>query len=229
LTLATLMALGLTSMGEPLVIVDYVAPPECATLAVFQQLVRAELAREADPNRTWRIAVTIRHEAEFIGTLDTGSGTREIHASTCDEITAALVTIVAMAPPPVPKTPLLPEPATRLVPPVPMAPAAMLHSSPRLASPTLLGIGVATAAVGIAAALFGIFRLVAAPTTTEVCPLAAACPGSGPDALSIASVAAGAGFAAGGLVMSILGLRRTPLSVAGGPTGSLGVSARVTF
>ena len=98
--------------GELPVIVTYVAPPECATASAFQVLVRVEVNRTPNPERPWRFSVAIRHEDDFVGSLKTEAGVREIRAATCDELTAALATIIAVAQPQLPLTlpPLPPLP-----------------------------------------------------------------------------------------------------------------------
>ncbi len=229
------------------VIVSYAAPAECATADAFQQLVATQVARERNPDRPWRFAVTIRHERDYIGTLEIEGGTRELRASSCDEVTAALATIIAMAqpplraapPPPAPPPPAPPPPAPRtpvavaVVPSVVQVPSAPTTATrrdeTRMASPTLLGVGIAIATVGIAAIPFGVLHIVTADAATAACPAAPSCRGQSADGTGIAIIGAGAGLAVGGLVVSVLGLRRKHVSVEAGPIGSTGATVTVTF
>ncbi len=89
--------------------VAYAAPPECAQSAAFQELLSAEIARTPNPDRPWRFTVTIHHDGDYAGTLKTETGVRELRAPTCDEVTAALALVIAMAQPelPAPKPPVV--------------------------------------------------------------------------------------------------------------------------
>ena len=218
-------------------IVSYTAPAECATADAFQKLVATQVARERNPNRPWRFSVTIRRERDYTGTLKTEGGTRELRASSCDEVTAALATIIVMAQPqlsvaapssppplPAPRTPVAAPTASSVTPTSPTR-----RDETRMASPTLLGVGVAMAAVGLAAIPFGVLHIVTADAVTQGCPAAQTCQPQGIDRTAIAIIGVGAGLAAGGLVMSVLGLRRKHFSVEGGPIGSAGATVAVTF
>ena len=103
------------------VIVAYEAPAVCANASAFKELVAAEVAHNPNPARPWRFTVSIRHDAEFVGTLTTEGGTREIRASTCDEVTASLATIIALAEPELPVAHATPMPAIEVVPPPPLS------------------------------------------------------------------------------------------------------------
>ncbi len=98
-----------------------------------------------------------------------------------------------------------------------------------MASPTLLGVGIGTATVGVAAILFGVRHIATADAATSACPATASCQPRGADDTGIAIIGAGAGLAVGGLVMSVLGLQRKRVSIERGPIGSTGATVTVTF
>ena len=102
------------------VVVEYAAPPECASNEAFHALLSAQLAQTSNPDRPWRFSVTIRHESDYVGVLKTETGSRELRAPTCDEVTAALSLVIAMAQPELPAPP--PPPITPPPPPPPIEP-----------------------------------------------------------------------------------------------------------
>ena len=84
------------------VVVEYTAPtPECASSEAFQALVNTEIARSPRLDRNWRFAVRIlRRDSIYEGTLTAESGAeRTITAARCDDVTAALAVIIAVAEP----------------------------------------------------------------------------------------------------------------------------------
>ena len=90
------------AQGEPPILVEYSAPvPECPSSEAFQTLVRAEMAPSSRVERTWRFALRIRRipDGRYEGTLTTETGVRQVTASRCDEVTASLAMIIAMAEP----------------------------------------------------------------------------------------------------------------------------------
>jgi hypothetical protein len=118
------------AQGERPILVEYSAPtPDCASSEAFQKLLRAETARSSDVEHAWRFALRIRliPDGRYEGTLTTETGVRQVTASRCDEVTASLAVITAMAEPspdvPTPTTPPA-GPAPAPAPPLP-APAAI--------------------------------------------------------------------------------------------------------
>jgi hypothetical protein len=102
------------------VVVGYEAPAECASAEAFQVLLAIEIARSPAPDRPWRFSVVIRRQPDsYAGTLTTESGARTVTAARCDDVTAALALIVAMA-----------EPATAAPPPPPPAPPVPMEVAP---------------------------------------------------------------------------------------------------
>jgi hypothetical protein len=123
-TMITFLALAFEASAwaqqERPVVVGYEAPPECASAEAFQVLLAIEIARSPNPDRPWRFSVVIRRQADsYAGTLTTESGVRTVTATRCDDVTAALALIVAMA-----------EPATEAPPPPPSAPPVPLEVAP---------------------------------------------------------------------------------------------------
>lgn len=108
------------------VVVGYEAPPECASAEAFQVLLSIEIARSPNPARPWRFSVVIRRQpGSYAGTLTTETGVRTVTATRCDDVTAALALIVALAEP-APEAPPPPPPAPPVplqIAPVPIAPA----------------------------------------------------------------------------------------------------------
>lgn len=102
------------------VVVEYVAPPECASSEAFHALLSAQLAQTSNPDRPWRFSITIRHDDDYVGELKTETGSRELRAPTCDEVTAALSLVIAMAQPELPAPPP-PPPDPPPPPPTPIA------------------------------------------------------------------------------------------------------------
>ncbi len=100
------------------VVVEYVAPAECASVEAFQALLTAQVGSTPRTERTWRFAVSITHADDaYIGRVKTEAGERELHAQTCDEVAAALSLVIAMATPPDPPAPPTPPPPPmRIVP-----------------------------------------------------------------------------------------------------------------
>lgn len=99
------------------VVVAYTAPPECASAEAFHALLAAEISRTPNADRPWRFSITIRHEGDYVGTLETEMSTRELRAPTCDDVTAALALVIATA------EPSLPPPPRSAPPPPPPPPA----------------------------------------------------------------------------------------------------------
>jgi hypothetical protein len=121
--LAVLAVAPRASADDP-VIVEYVAPPECASVEAFRALLTAQIARMPNPDRTWRFSVRVVHADDaYVGRVTTETGTRELHAQTCDEVVSALALVIAMAAPtttpPTPPPPSSPPPPPTLPPPPP--------------------------------------------------------------------------------------------------------------
>lgn len=85
--------------GESPASLEYVAPtPDCVSNDAFQALVKAEIARLPSSDRDRRLSVRIvQHEGLYAGTLTTETGVRQVTAGRCDEVTASLAMIIAMA------------------------------------------------------------------------------------------------------------------------------------
>jgi hypothetical protein len=112
------------------VVVQYVAPPECAPSGAFHALVAADVARAGNPDRSWRFWATIsQRDSEYVGTLETETGKRELSAPTCDQLTEAMAFVIATAESPVP----LPALAAQEPPPAAAAPPPAL--APTYAGP----------------------------------------------------------------------------------------------
>ena len=95
------------------VIIEYSAPPECASTEAFDALVRAQLAPHV---RSWRFVVTVRRESDWVATIESSSSTRELHAATCDDVVAAAALVIATAAPEAPHDappPIAPPPPPR--------------------------------------------------------------------------------------------------------------------
>ena len=107
------------------VVISYTAPDACADASAFRALVTAQLARASNPDRPWRFEVTIRNEGDFVATLKTETGSRELRAPTCDDVTAALAIVIATSQPdlPSPSLPPPPPPPPSLSPPTPLSPS----------------------------------------------------------------------------------------------------------
>ncbi len=118
------------------VVIAYVAPSECASNEAFRALVSAQVARTPNPARPWRFSVTIRHDGDYVGSLKTETGSRELRAPTCDDVTAALSLVIAMAEPdlPLPK-PTPPPRVPQTLPPPPPRPPPPPIAFARSASP----------------------------------------------------------------------------------------------
>ena len=125
------VALAQSDPGARPVIVQYVAPPECASNEAFQILLKTEIARSPNPARPWRFSVRIlRQPGSYEGTLTTETGIRQVTASRCDDVTSAFAVIIAMAepepspeaapPPPPPPLPPPPPPEAIAPPPPPV-------------------------------------------------------------------------------------------------------------
>jgi hypothetical protein len=126
--LGILYAPRVVAAGEAIhpVVVQYVAPPGCATSGAFQALVAADVARAGNPDRSWRFSVTIRQrDSEYLGTVATETGQSELCAPTCDELTEAMAFVIATAESPVP----LPALAAPEAPPAAAAPTRVLAPS----------------------------------------------------------------------------------------------------
>jgi hypothetical protein len=116
-----------SAQSERPVILAYEAPPGCASLEAFQELLGTEIARAPNPDRPWRFSVRIQREGDtYEGTLTTESGVRTMTSARCDDLTSAFAVIVAVAdaggisPPPPSPTPVAVPPLAS--PPRPAAP-----------------------------------------------------------------------------------------------------------
>jgi len=81
---------------------EYVAPtPDCVSNDAFQALVKAEIARFPSSDRDRRLSVRIvQQDGLYAGTLTTETGAvRTITAARCDDVTAAVAVIIAVAQP----------------------------------------------------------------------------------------------------------------------------------
>ncbi|HEY1955095.1 MAG TPA: hypothetical protein VGH28_05770 [Polyangiaceae bacterium] len=107
-----------SARAEGPVVVSYTAPPECASAEAFHALLANEIARTPNPDRPWRFSVSITHEGDYVGTLETEASTRELRAPTCDDVTAALALVIATA------EPTLPAPGPPPITPIVQAPRA---------------------------------------------------------------------------------------------------------
>lgn len=90
------------AQDERPVVVEYTAPtPECASSEAFQALVKIAIAGSPRPDRNWRFAVRIqRRDNVYEGTLAAETGAvRTITATRCEDVTAALAVIIAVAEP----------------------------------------------------------------------------------------------------------------------------------
>lgn len=80
---------------------DYVAPADCASADAFVSAVQERLAdRQVASADRRQFRVRIAHDrGQYIGALETSaaSSTRDVTASTCDEVVRALVVFVALA------------------------------------------------------------------------------------------------------------------------------------
>lgn len=91
------------AQGESPASLEYVAPtPDCVSNDAFQGLVKAEIARFPSSDRDRRLSVRIvQQDGLYAGTLNTETGAvRTITAARCDDVTAALAVIIAVAEPP---------------------------------------------------------------------------------------------------------------------------------
>lgn len=116
------------AQGEPPILVEYSAPSECASNETFQTLLRAEMARSLDVEHAQRFMLRIRRfpDGHYEGRLATEGAVRQVIASRCDEVTASMAMIIAMAEPSAdvsaPSTALA-GPAPTTAPPLPPAAA----------------------------------------------------------------------------------------------------------
>jgi hypothetical protein len=136
-----LASAGHARAGLPIV-VEYSAPPECASVEAFQALLSVQVSPRAD--RRWRFIVNVRREGDYVATITTSAVTRELRAPTCDDAVAAAVMVIAVAspdedPPPPPPPPTMVAPV--VAPPVapvalePVAPVAPLLTRERTNAP----------------------------------------------------------------------------------------------
>ncbi|HEY1958800.1 MAG TPA: hypothetical protein VGH28_24465 [Polyangiaceae bacterium] len=124
---AAVLALATTvvapARAETPVVIEYSAPPECASDEAFEALVRSELAPHV---RAWRFVVTIRHDdsgADWLATIGMSTATRELRAPTCDDVVAAAALVIATAAPEGP--PVTSPPPAPAPPPPPVAIASV--------------------------------------------------------------------------------------------------------
>jgi hypothetical protein len=90
---------------ERLLIGEYVAPTRgCPSSDAFQALLRAEIARFRTSELEWQFSVRIVQQGDlYAGTLTPATGgVRTITATRCDDVTAALAVIIAVAEPSTP-------------------------------------------------------------------------------------------------------------------------------
>src|SRR5580704_12036857 len=91
-------AIASPAAADDPVVVEYVAPPECASTEAFHALLAAQIARLPAVDRTWRFSVRIVHvDDAYVGRIQTETGTRELHAQTCDAVVSAIALVIAMA------------------------------------------------------------------------------------------------------------------------------------
>jgi hypothetical protein len=97
---------GVARAEEPRpVIVEYVAPspPECASPEAFRSLLTADVERGPNARDGGHFSVRVRRtEDGYAGVVSSETGTRTVHARTCDETTAAVARVIAGADPGVP-------------------------------------------------------------------------------------------------------------------------------
>jgi hypothetical protein len=99
------------------ILVEYVTPAECPSPDAFSEMVREEIARAPSVDRSWRFSVRFAPTADgYVGILKTESGERTLSGPTCENVAAALATVIAIAAPP-------PEPALPVAPPARAEPA----------------------------------------------------------------------------------------------------------
>ncbi len=109
------------------VIIEYSAPPECASTEAFDALVRAQLAPHV---RSWRFVVTVRRESDWVATIESSSTTRELHAASCDDVVAAAALVIATAAPEAPHDATPPPPPPLPPPPPEIAPIRIQGPDP---------------------------------------------------------------------------------------------------
>jgi hypothetical protein len=123
------LAASARAQGERPILFEYSAPtPECPTSEAFQTLLRAEMARSSDVEHAFHFALRIRRipDGRYEGTLTTETGVRQLKASRCDELTASLAVILAVAE----ASASGPAPSTR-----PAGPASAPAPAPALPAP----------------------------------------------------------------------------------------------
>ncbi len=120
-TVAVALTTRVARADDP-VVISYVAPNACASPEAFRALVGAQVGRTPNPDRPWRFEVVIRNDGDYVGTLKTENGLRELRAPTCDEVTAALALVIAMSEPELPSTPPPPSPTLSPSPPPSLTP-----------------------------------------------------------------------------------------------------------
>ena len=114
-------SVSLSARADLPVIIEYSAPPECASTEAFDALVRTQLAPHV---RSWRFVVTVRRESDWVASIESSSATRELHAASCDDVVAAAALVIATAapeapreaPPPPEQPPPAPPPRAELAP-----------------------------------------------------------------------------------------------------------------
>lgn len=125
------------AQGDQPVIVEYVAPPECASSLAFQVLLETQVARFSNPGRTWRWSVRIRRkDGLYEGTVASEDGAHTATATRCDDVNAAIALFIAGGEPETPEP--APPPLCIPPPPVPVAPPppidrprpALVHAPP---------------------------------------------------------------------------------------------------
>jgi hypothetical protein len=90
------------AQGESPASLEYIAPtPDCVSSDAFEALVTAEMARFPSSDRDRRLSVRIvQQDGLYAGTLTTETGAvRTIKAARCEDVTAALAVIIAVAEP----------------------------------------------------------------------------------------------------------------------------------
>ncbi len=101
----------------------------------------------------------------------------------------------------------------------------------RMRSPALFGSGIAVASVGLTAIPVGVFLAALSRNVTSLdCFRCGTTSSPNPyPAWSVGFIGGGATLLAGGIIMSVLGAQRRVVEIAGGPSGSTGLSLRLAF
>jgi hypothetical protein len=230
-----LSAASAQAQDDPPAVVTYIAPVGCTSASAFQKLLDDEIAQ--NPRHTpRRFFITINRGTggAFVGTLKTEAAARVISASTCDEVTAGLATIIAMAqtdatPPTVVSVTTVLAPTN----PVPIDREARVPRSTlderRMRSPALLGTGITMSIGGLAATAVGTWIILAARTQYPLARGTGVPDYDASDRGGAVLIGGGLAFVVTGVLMSVFGLQRQHVTVEGGPLGSTGLGLHVSF